>query len=377
MTKTAVYVHFPFCLQKCLYCDFASATGLEHLYESYLDALCREIKERSSAFQGAVVDTIYFGGGTPAILPLPLLEKAAEAIFSHLPMANKFEFTIEANPGSLKRELLAPLKAIGINRLSLGVQSFDNSLLKSLGRIHSAAEAQEAVQMALGADFNVNLDLMYALPEQTLAQLQESLAIAVQSGVNHISAYGLKIEPGVPFFDLREQGLLPLPDAELEEAMYDLVIDYLTANGYARYEISNFARPGFECAHNLKYWRYAPYAGFGAAAHSFWGGARFFNPASITEYIEQMKAGNFACAPEEISCQEQMAEFIFLALRTTEGLSYQEFQNCFGVPFLEEYGALTAKFITAGLMQKNTSRVFLTRLGLKFSNQVFQEFLPD
>jgi oxygen-independent coproporphyrinogen-3 oxidase len=379
MDKLGLYIHIPFCLQKCRYCDFASYAGLEHLYSDYADALCREMVLRSGGFSDAVVDTVYLGGGTPSVLPLKLLDNILKTASDYFHIETNAEVTLEVNPGSVNDEKLMYFKTLGINRLSFGVQTFDDALLQTLGRIHTSSDSINILETAGNAGFtNINIDLMHGLPGQSLEKLSYSLKTAAAIGAGHISVYGLKIEENTPFAQMAQQGILSLPDAELEETMYDSTIDYLIASGYERYEISSFAKPGFKSRHNLRYWQNSPYLGFGAAAHSFAGGIRSFNAADVGEYIKKITANDFSVQMyEKTDCREKMAEFIFLALRTSDGLYYQQFNNYFGIDFLKEYGGIVETLAAMGLVEKNGCRIFLTRKGMKFGNQVFQKFLPD
>lgn len=377
--KLGLYIHIPFCRQKCLYCDFPSYDNLTHLYQDYIDALCREIAEQKSRFSGWVVDTVYIGGGTPTVLPGELLGRLFASLTATFSLEAAVEITVEANPGTIDLPLLKALRAWGVNRLSFGVQTFVPHLLPLLGRVHTAEQGIEAVELARAAGFdNINLDLMYGLPEQRQADVADSLSRATELGVPHLSVYGLKVEEGTPFAVSHAAGKLALPDETEEEAMYDLVTAFLRQAGYRRYEVSNYCLPGYECRHNLKYWHYQPFLGLGAAAYSFVDGVRWANTPHVTEYIQAQRKGALAVQEREVlDRRTQIAEFIFLALRTAAGLDSGIFQERFGISFWDAYRATIDTLAQRGLVERCGSRLRLTDLGMKFGNIVFSSFLPD
>lgn len=377
--ELGVYIHIPFCLKKCFYCDFPSQQQLEHLYDDYITALCREISCQGAAFSPAKVDTVFIGGGTPSVLPVSLLAQLLEALDAHFFIADNAEITLEANPGTLDAVKLRALKAGGVNRLSLGIQTWNDILLKNIGRIHSAQAGMQAVEMAYNAGIsNINTDLMYGLPGQSLQDVEESLRMSVSLGVQHISVYGLKVEEGTRFARQLAAGTLFLPEEEVEEAMYDLAASCLPACGYPRYEISNFSRKGSECRHNLKYWRYKPYLGLGAAAHSFLHGERQANSANIEKYIRLISNGQSPVEYQERpAVGEAMAEFTFLALRTTAGLLYSDFARIFNVDFAVHFAAVIEKLERQQLLTVTKQGIFLTLRGMKFGNLAFEAFLPE
>jgi oxygen-independent coproporphyrinogen-3 oxidase len=377
--KIGLYIHIPFCRQKCYYCDFPSYAGYEAQYSDYVAALCREIAGKGGLFSRTVVDTVYVGGGTPTILPEQLLSNLLESLHRNWRLADDAEISIEANPGTVDRLKLNRLRQQGVNRISFGVQAFSNRLLRALGRVHNKEEAIDALELARHAGFrNISLDLMYGLPGQSLTDWEESMAIACDLGVEHISAYGLKVEEGTPFFELERQGRLLLPDEDQDVAMYDRAAVYFPLRGFRRYEISNYAIAGFECRHNRKYWRYQPYIGLGSAAHSFLGGKRSANTVRVREYIECVREGKSPVAFEETLTEaDSMAEFVFLALRTAEGLQFAEFQRQFGVEFWQRFATQTEELVSNGLLKRSAQGVMLTARGMKFGNIAFAAFLPD
>lgn len=382
--KLGIYVHIPFCRQKCLYCDFPSYTTDSQLYSTYITALCREVAGRSGIFSHAVVDTVFIGGGTPTLLSQDLLSQVLNCLREHYQLSDGVEITVEANPGTVDGAKLRTLRAHGVNRISFGVQTFAERLLPKIGRIHSAAEAVRAVELAQAAGFdNINVDLMYGLPEQTVQDLQESIDRAIGMGVRHLSVYGLKIEEGTPFASLHEQGRLALPEEAAEEAMYELAAHYLPAKGFQRYEISNYAPAGWECRHNLKYWHYQPYLGLGLAAHSFFDGQRLANTGDLQQYLDFFSRSGgekqeFPVAVvEKLDKETAMAEFVFLALRTSSGLHIPDFNNCFAADFFNQYNKVIAALRRQKLIEVTEKAVRLTELGMKYGNVVFGAFLPD
>ena len=382
MSKKAwgIYVHIPYCIQKCGYCDFVSAPicGAAEEMASYAAALRAEILREAPPLRARWGDaaTVYIGGGTPTALPAALLTGIIKVLTSAAGMPA--ECTVEANPGTVDETYLAQLKAAGINRISLGVQSFDDALLRGIGRIHTAAEAERAFHAARRAGFtNISLDLMYGLPQQTLEDLKRSVVAAIALSPEHISVYGLTVEEGTPFAAAAEKGCLPLPQAEDEEAMYEHIVHTLPACGYRRYEISNFARPGFESRHNLSYWKNVPYLGVGAAAHSYLDGMRWANESDTAAYIRALSAGAPVRTPEDAArtAANAMEEYAFLALRTAEGIDEQDFFRTFGVPVDAPYGTVIADLIAQGFLLRLDGRIHLTERGMKFGNEIFYSFL--
>ncbi len=366
-----IYVHIPFCRQKCFYCDFFSQAGLPAEWtEKYVDALCAEISAGAScAFLPA---SIYFGGGTPSLLSVGQIGGIVASLKERGWWRGEQERTIEANPGTVDAENLAGLAALGFNRMSFGVQSFSDKLLKNIGRIHTAADGAEAVRLAQLAGFgNINVDLMYGLPGQTLADFKDSVRKAAAIGVQHISAYSLIVEEGTPLADMLDKGLLELPGSQEEEAMYDWLQSYLPADGYCRYEVSNHALPGFKSLHNLQYWQYLPYKGFGAAACSFDGFVRHTNCEDIAAYIGRTGDGG----DEKLDEATAMAEFMFMGLRMTEGIAPEDFYLFFNKDIYQAFGKQLKEHEQAGHI-KLTGKIKLTPAGMKIGNKIFLTFLP-
>lgn len=378
-----VYIHIPFCRQKCFYCDFPSFAGRECYREDYVKALCQEILMQGVSFcrRWGKPTTIYMGGGTPTALLQEQMQKLLLCIANVFGTEHKIqpmqEFTVECNPGTVDLAYLQMLHRLGVNRLSFGVQSFNDVLLKRIGRIHTSAQAKEAVTWAKQAGFtNFSLDLMYGLPGQTLDDLKESVREALVLTPKHISIYGLQLEAGTVFARQQELGKLQLPDDEATEAMYDYMTRELPAHGYARYEISNFAQPGFESRHNLSYWQDVPYLGLGSAAHSYLDGQRYEATTDIVQYIEGIRSGKPAVQyEEEKSPQIAMEEFAFLALRTAVGIDKAKFQQKFGCSLHSIYDDAIKRMVQKGLLAETPTHVHLTELGMKYGNWVFEEFL--
>ena len=377
-----IYIHIPFCQQKCFYCDFPSFAGRERYMEDYTAALCQEIRTQGSCCRQKWGEpaTVYIGGGTPTALPRELLGQIICTVTEVcLDKGSRPEFTVECNPGTVDADDLLLLRRNGISRLSFGVQSFDDVLLKAIGRIHTGAEAVYAFQLARNAGFdNISLDLMYGLPGQSLTQLQASVDQALSLEPEHLSIYGLQLEEGTVFMKTKQQGRLHLPTDEVTEQMYDYMTHTLPQHGYVRYEISNFARSGFASRHNLSYWQDVPYLGLGAAAHAYLDGQRWLHSSDIADYIEGIGTGCPVMVQEEgRSTPIAMEEFCFLALRTAVGISRAKFKSRFGRSLDSVYADVIARMKKKGFLTESDTGVRLTELGMKYGNWVFEEFLLD
>ena len=377
MNNFGMYIHIPFCRQKCFYCDFASVKAPESLYRQYTKALCQEIVLYRELFPDICLDTIYFGGGTPSILPPQLIGEILAEIKNSFALNNPCEITLEANPGTVDEAKLYQLRQNGINRISFGVQAAQNELLKNIGRIHTIEEAEKAVDDAQKTGFkNISVDLMYGLPQQTFTMLQQSVAWAVSRNVQHISIYGLQIEEGTVFGRLYDEGKLLLPTEEDCEKMYDYLTEALPKYGYRRYEISNFAQAGYESRHNMAYWQDKPYLGLGAGAHGYYQQKRVQNPFDIKKYIKKCGQGVLLFETEEmVDAKAHMEEFCFLALRTIWGINKQKFEEVFHKDIHAVYGEKIAALRQKNLLEETDTAVALTTKGMKFGNSVFGEFL--
>ena len=377
-----IYVHIPYCVRKCAYCDFVSVPSAQRAaeMEDYAAALTAEILREVPPLRArwGRAATIYVGGGTPTALPASLLTGLLETL--RTAAGTPVECSVEANPGTVDAGYLGALRAAGANRLSLGVQSFDDALLYGIGRIHTAAEAAQAFHAARAAGFkNISIDLMYGLPGQTLDHLRRSVAAAVALAPEHLSVYGLTVEEGTPLAAMQAAGRLDLPTEDAAEEMYDFLMAELPARGYDRYEIANFARPGFESRHNCGYWHMTPYLGLGAAAHGYVDGARWASAADIPAYIRAVRAGASVRSPEDgvRTREREMEEYAFLALRTAEGIDAADFHRRWGRDLEEVYGAVIAYYATLGLLRRTATGAALTAAGMKLGNEVFAAFLLE
>ncbi|MBE3585516.1 MAG: radical SAM family heme chaperone HemW [Thermoanaerobacter sp.] len=375
----SLYIHVPFCLRKCRYCDFVSYVYDPEAARRYRVALLREMAlyHEHLSPQERVLKTIFIGGGTPTCLPQGELVAILEGCRRYFHWSSGVEVTVEANPGTVDLSGLKALYAAGVNRLSLGVQACSEHLLKLLGRVHSFSQAVEAVRLARRAGFdNLNLDLIFALPGQSLADWRKCLEEILVLEPEHISAYALQLEEGTPLARAVASGSIPCCDEETELAMYREVINFLAGRGYEHYEISNFARPGYRCRHNLSYWQYEPYLGLGPAAHSCLRGERFYNTSSLEEYRATLSSGKLPVAGrEKLSLPLMMSETVFLALRLREGLDLEKFRARFGKDIEEVFGDQIRKLKEAGLLEVCSGHLRLTPRGLPLANLVFQEFV--
>lgn len=372
-----LYIHIPFCKQKCFYCDFPSWAGKEGQMQVYVNALCSEIQKRGKQYPQKKVVSVFFGGGTPTTLPIPMLEQLMQTVFASWNTTEDAEITTEANPGTLDAAMATALRKMGFNRLSMGVQAWQNRLLKELGRIHTIEGFQENYQAVRKAGFdNVNTDLMFALPHQTMADWQETVKNITAMQPEHISAYSLILEEGTPFFEKYEKGELEPAEEELDREMYHWAVAYLEENGYEQYEISNFAKKGRQSRHNRIYWLAEEYLGMGLGAHSYMEGERFHNPYDLQAYIAA--DGEVSLLKEEvegITEEDALAEFMFLGLRLTEGVTFARFRGRFGKEMTEIYGKEIADLTAEGLLEQDAQGICLSKRGIDVSNYVFEKFL--
>jgi oxygen-independent coproporphyrinogen-3 oxidase len=371
--KAGLYFHVPFCVRKCRYCSFNSIPFDKETAKKYVLALLREMEMRRGDIQPS---SVYIGGGTPTVLPMESLRLLLEGVEKYFNPSAGTEFTVEANPGTLGHIDFSVLKALGVNRVSLGAQSFDPEELRALGRIHGPGEIKRAVDglRASGID-NISLDLIYSLPGQGLKGWQSSLDEAIGLSPEHISLYDLSIEEGTEFHSMQKAGLLTLPPETVQVEMYLAAVSRLSEAGYDRYEISNFARPGGECVHNLNYWSAGDFIGFGAGAHSRAEGMAVWNVPDVARYIERLEKGEDAAGSSEaLTLEEREREFLMLGLRKGGGFSLEEYETKFGRGFRDKYGAITMKMADAGYMVISGDRAFLTTRGVLASNRVIAEF---
>ncbi len=378
MNHLGVYIHIPFCVAKCNYCTFNSYAGLQHLHREYVDALVREIRLWARSRPPVQASSVYLGGGTPSAVSVELLGVILRACTDSLSPAPEAEISIEANPGTVSATSLSALRAQGVNRLSLGAQSFDDSMLRLLGRIHTAADVKRGYYVARRAGFdNVNLDLIYGIPKQTLGGWNADLSEAIELYPEHLSLYCLTVEEGTPLAESISRGELPSPDPDLAADMYICAEERLADAGYQHYEISNWALAGRECQHNITYWRNLPYVGFGAGAHSFYGRSRYYNSLSPKEYVQRVMDGQEPQAGRErIDETAEMSETMILGLRMCEGVMFRDFEDRFGVSAVRAYGEQIRKLIDLGLLDAKASGIRLTARGRLLGNEVFECFLP-
>ncbi len=416
MKECAIYIHIPFCVKKCDYCDFLSAPATEQVKREYVTALCGEIRREAPVAVDYQVSSVFFGGGTPSVLDADWLAEVLRTIKENYQVKENAEITVECNPGTLSSDKLAVYRAAGVNRLSIGLQSADNRELRLLGRIHTWEQFLESFSLARAAGFdNINIDLMSALPGQTEESYERTLRRVIALQPEHISAYSLIIEEGTPFYeryagqeeersrtgsvrqeksdramDALEQVTSAagqnltggaknqdrLPDEDTERRMYERTEEVLGAAGYVRYEISNYAKPGRECRHNLCYWERTPYLGFGLGAASLFEECRFARERELPVYKKKLSKGQSTRIEEEyLDKQTQMEEYMFLGLRKIQGVSMRQFEKQYGSTMMEIYGKVIEKYLALGMLQINGDMLSLTPEGINVSNVIFSEFL--
>ena len=373
MKEVALYVHIPFCKQKCFYCDFPSYGGKEELINDYINALVSELKSEGSKYK---FRSLFIGGGTPSYLDVINLEKLLNTI-NELNFKEDAEKTIECNPGTLDKEKLKVLKEYNINRLSMGLQTTKDNLLKDIGRIHKFEDFRQNYLLARSMEFkNINVDLMFGLPNQNIADVNATMEEIISLNPEHISCYSLIIEEGTPFYKMEEKNLLKLPSEEEEREMYHLVKRKLKDNGYNQYEISNYAKDGKECFHNTVYWKCEDYLGVGVSASSYIDNKRIKNIDDINEYIEKIKKNEIV--NEEVisnSVKYNMEEFMFMGLRMMEGISEEEFKLRFNINIDNVYGEVISNNIKKGLLERKSGKIYLSSKGVELSNIVMSEML--
>lgn len=385
MTKStaqeiALFVFIPFCKIKCTYCDFNAYANMARVMEPYADAVAREIQRAATRLGAkASAKSVYFGGGTPSLVPAAHIEEILRACRDSFSFDANTEITLEANPGTVDLDKLRVFRSLGVNRLSLGVQSFEEATVRRLNRGHTVRDALETYDLARRAGFdNLNLDFIYGLPLQTLAQWRDTLERALALAPEHLSLYALKVEEGTGLEYQIAHGKYPRPDDDLAADMYMLAEELLGASGYDHYEISNWARPGRGSRHNLTYWHNEPYLGFGAGAHSFFQRARYWNVMSPVEYIGRIERGEGVVdGSEEIGRELEMAETMILGLRLGEGVSFERFESRFGEDGYAKYGETLRQVRELGLVELDDRGVRLTPRGRLLSNEVFWRLLPE
>lgn len=381
MKNIGIYIHIPFCKQKCKYCDFVSFKCNESKYEDYFNCVIKEIVDQVAEVKehNEQIDTIYIGGGTPSVVPTDYIVSILNAIFDNYLVCKDAERTIEINPGTVDEEKLREYKEIGINRVSIGLQSTNDELLKMLGRIHTYSEFEDVYEMVRRVGFdNINVDLMIGLPNQTLDDVEDSLSRIIEKNPEHVSVYSLILEEETQLFDLVNEGKLELPSEDLEREMYWKVKEVLEKNGYNHYEISNFAKSGYESKHNSNCWNQHEYLGFGLAAHSYYDEMRYSNITNLNQYIENIKNNQSVynvIFHEKQSKEDMMKEYMLLGLRKIDGLKISEFKEKFVDNPVYIFRNQLNKLVNENLVEITENNIKLTNKGIDLANQVWMEFV--
>lgn len=376
LTKSELYIHIPFCVKKCLYCDFLSFPADEKTKEKYIEALCDELLYIGSERCDKPLRSVFIGGGTPSVLPAEQIIKVTETVRSRFDLMPDAEVTIECNPGTLDEDKLKAYRECGINRLSLGLQSSHESELKSLGRIHTYDDFVACIRMAEEAGFdNINVDLMSGLPGQSASSFEETLrkVCTLSDSIKHISAYSLIVEEETPFGQMYEDGKLELPGEDEDRQMYHMTSRILKEYGFERYEISNYARPGYECIHNIGYWTGVEYFAAGLDAASYYGHCRYSDTPDMEEYLKDPLAG--PALIEKLDQSGLMSEYMILGLRLTSGVSVSEFENRFKISLFDAYGKEIGRFESDGLLEHTGDFIKLSEKGLDLANFVMRAFI--
>lgn len=372
-----IYIHIPFCQSKCYYCDFTSFTHKEKVFSHYIEALKKEISLYKT--KNTTIKTIYFGGGTPSLLDSSYIEEVLNHLRENFSIEENAEITIEANPGTIHHKKIIHYKQMGINRISFGVQSIQDSILKNIGRIHSFLDVKENLLLAKHGGFlNINCDLIYGLPNQSLKDLKESIDYLAFMEIPHIAIYGLQIEENTVFHKLYQNNKLDLPSEDVVETMYDYMVDRLINLGYERYEISNFAKDNKYGKHNLAYWQDIEYFGFGAAAHGYLKKMRYNNISSVEDYINKLNNDEKVIEEKHvINKKENIEEYAFLSLRTKWGIDKKIFLAKFSICVNDLYGKVIEDLKNKDLVVEDENNIYLTTKGMKYGNLVFEKFLLD
>ncbi len=377
MLKFSLYIHIPFCEKKCYYCDFVSFPENRQI-GLYIDNLIKELSLYKNQLSPYEIDTIFIGGGTPTSIDPVYIKRIMDYIYENFNTKKTREITMEANPGTIDREKAVTYKEIGINRISMGLQSLDNNLLKSIGRIHTAEDFIKSFNILREVGFNnINVDLMLGLPSQSLENLLNTINKVMDLDIEHISLYSLIIEDNTLINNWYRKGLLELPSEELDREMYHKAIELMESKGYHQYEISNFSKPGFECKHNLVYWRVEPYLGVGLASHSNLFSKRFWNTSKINLYNHLLEKGKAPVEGEEtIQRNMEIAEYVILGLRLNQGILKKEFMGRFNIELDSIYKKVIDKHVKGGLLYENDKSISLTNKGRDLSNIVEVDFMP-
>lgn len=371
---TSAYVHIPFCTQICYYCDFSKVFIKNQPVDAYLQALITEFK----SYNIKTLRTLYIGGGTPTSISAEQLDYLLTNLVKDLDLSQLEEFTVEANPGDLTEDKIAVLEKSAVNRISLGVQTFNDRHLKRIGRSHNEEQIYSTIDALKRAGFdNISIDLIYALPGQTMEDVRENVAKALKLDIPHLSLYSLILEHHTVFMNRMRRGKLNLPSEDLELQMFEYIIDAMQANGFEHYEISNFTKPGFESCHNLMYWDNMEYYGVGAGASGYLDGVRYRNRVPIQHYLKAVSEGNARLSEEHLSKEEMMEEELFLGLRKKSGVSVSRFEERFGVSFEQRYGQIVSDLKNRGLLVRDDSIIRMTKKGLFLGDTVAEAFILE
>lgn len=369
--KTGLYIHLPFCLKKCGYCDFTSFENQYDIADQYIDGLTREM----NWYKGEEIDTVYLGGGTPSTLSAAQIERLLTAVRSTFAVDPNSEITMEVNPATVDLAYLQAMRQLGVNRLSIGLQSLNDDELAAIGRLHTAQQALDCVQQAQKAGFsNISVDVMFGLPNQTFDSFLDTIFTVANLDIQHISCYSLTLETGTPLYRQHINGQLNLPGEETERSMFESAVELFTTQGFQMYEISNFAKRGYQSRHNIKHWQRTPYIGLGVSASSCYRETRFENPHTFEKYFSMLEEGRNKFEVTELNEKDIQNEFLFLGLRMNEGVSIEEFKNKFGKDILELYGKTIRWYQNLGLLRVAGGRIQLTLKGMNVSNSIFTSF---
>jgi oxygen-independent coproporphyrinogen-3 oxidase len=378
MEKAGLYIHIPFCERKCHYCDFTSVAGNKDLMDRYVGYLLRELSLASSTYGKPNIGTVFIGGGTPSVLHEDDISRIMDGVRSNFTLDSNAEVTIEINPGTLTIEKAKSYRESGINRASVGIQSMNDGILKRIGRIHTGEQVENTIGNLRKAGFeNINGDLMFGLPHQSIGDFMDTLEKTIIFDLEHISMYGLILEEDTLLHNWYNRGLVTMPTEDEERDMYHRGIEFLESKGFRQYEISNLAKDGFECRHNLGYWRLNPYIGSGLSSHSSMGGKRHWNYTSFGNYFKKLDEGDLPIeGVEDISGDLEEAEFLILGIRLNDGIAIDDYEKRFGYSFMGKYGKVVRRHEISGLIELIDGRIRLTRKGMDLSNQVEIDFLP-
>lgn len=375
MKKMCIYIHIPFCKKRCYYCSFISSENAINYFESYYNALKTEILKRKQILQGVEISSVFFGGGTPSFFPSKYIKDLMQLLKDNSNFAQNAEVSIEANPCTITAKKLDNWLMGGINRFSVGLQSSNDNILQNIGRTHTQKDFLKSIELLKSYKINnINADIMLGLPNQTLKDVEDTVSILLQLNIPHISAYGLKVEEGTKIFDMVKSNVFTMPDEDLCVDMYDYVYYNLKINNIKRYEVSNFAKDGYICSHNLNYWQRGEYAGFGVAAHSFIDNQRFSNINSIEDYIKNIN-GNIIADMQKILEKDAEFEFIMLGLRLSEGINLSKYKTLFKEDFTEKYSKVLNKLNNYVII--NDDNLKISESGFNILNTILTEFVPD